>query len=301
MIKEKISIKSAFAVLSLVFVVVLASGCIGGGKPSTSVVENAAQLLLPKHDVGDKDIDGVPRYPDTTRVSYSFDECSESASYYLKGNKMDGAVEFYTSELENDGWNLESKSSSAGAGIVVPGVGTMHYVEGTSLTFSKGNNILYVDVGLVKIGDKEYTLINLDLSKPCGETGETSQGESTQEDYYESAADVTPPSGYAQQLDEDIRPVLISIFGGAKLADVGTVSTGTANYVVLSYAVPRAVSSEDIQELVNELSKEGYQASGVQVSGDEISGVVVKEGVTYGISSTIGSQVVEISYMAVVS
>ncbi|MCD6367596.1 MAG: hypothetical protein J7L45_00760 [Candidatus Aenigmarchaeota archaeon] len=256
----------------LIIGVVFTSGCTE--KPSPV---NSLGLVLPKHDVTGSDIKEVPRYSGMIRFSYSEDECSQSVSYYSNGNMVDEIKSFYLNSLKSSGWKLNSQSGVSSPGVFLPYFGSVQPIENVELSFSKGDYSIDLVIQHIKVSDNDYTVLNIDYSKPCGESNEGGSQE-TQENPYYTASEVQPTDDYSKELNGVLKPILKSVFGGAKLIKSEYATSQGATGAGLTYVVMRPVEQKDGSTLIDLIEKEGYQVIVSDVSSEGISVTFMKDG-----------------------
>lgn len=73
---------------------------------------------------------------------------------------------------------------------------------------------------------------------------------------YATAGEAEPRGEMATELNDLIKPILIDVFGGAKLHVVFTHSGETG--VVLNYIVKRSIKNDDLASVISKLEAAGY-------------------------------------------
>ncbi len=261
-----------------VVLAVLVSGCVSVGPNVNQEIVQGIGIGLPTSDVSGTDVPGL-RYPNTVRFEYSEDDCGKMISYYTTDD-FSNVVEFYRN-LE--GWKLESQSNEAGPTVSIPNVGSVGLIESTSLSFSKGEYYLDVSIEHVKIRKKDYVIIDLNYQEPCGDF-ENQEPEQTNE--YDTAVDVPVLSG-AQNLDNLVKPVLESVFGGAKAVS----STNVQQLSSIDYIVKRTITLEDVTTIANSIAAKGYELTSQSVDESHFELSFSQNGIPkLGVSGDIGFQ-----------
>lgn len=85
-----------------------------GGAALAVATAALAALQLPGSDVGGSDPDDIPRLPGFVRVAYQQGE-GEARVAYAGPAPLREVVDFYRSELSEDGWQVQALESSAAA------------------------------------------------------------------------------------------------------------------------------------------------------------------------------------------
>ncbi len=286
----------AFGALSL-FALVFLFGCVGTKTTTETQVPSVPGMGIsfPKTDVKGKDV--VPRYPGSIRMSYEESEGDYYVDYYVTGNKVDDVASFYESKMVENGWN-KSREETQGASVEmhVPGLEVSEISNGISYEFTndKGETVT-IDIGLVKIGGKEYTVI------------ETQYFTAVQpEDEYASTQEVSVPD-VAKPYNDMLKPLISDAVGGAKITKANAMQFYGFNNIVLGYMLRNPVNSSNqiLNAVKDKLTSEGYTLSQSTAEYDYYDFTFVKgdypNATTIEIKGNIGNDYLEVTITTPIS
>lgn len=135
--------------------------------------------------------------------------------------------------------------------------------------------------------------VSNDVSESSNSEETTSQSVSDQSSSESSSyleAKEVQPSGSAVGWDSEVKPILVSVFGGAKLVEY-TTATGLNAY--LKYILPRKTSSSDLDKVLGGFKSKGYKEvlSGVNNGNNVIT--LTKNDSTIAVTFENGSNYLE--------
>ncbi len=256
--------KNIVIIVPLLISLVALLGCVSG--PRAPPVPGGLVTpwgVLSGTDAPGEDLECIGRPGGMVRGYYEKSEYGDGSFdvtivYYSEGDSFESVKSAMTQKISSCGWSLESSSTS---GVSLPG---MNALSACQAEYSKGDDSLSLVVALVKSGDREYTIVNLELSHyPAGteesESPEPGVQESESQDYSGSGApEPVTPTGEAATWDEEVRPVLESVYDTVVLFEYGTYPG-----VYLKYWVPRETTPSDASLLAQEFTSRGYELVGV--------------------------------------
>jgi hypothetical protein len=70
--------------------------------------------MFPKSDSPGRDLDRIPRFPESIRLNFTVSENNISVQYMVRGSNLDDVTEFYKEEMQKIGWNLEREEAIPG-------------------------------------------------------------------------------------------------------------------------------------------------------------------------------------------
>lgn len=113
---------------------------------------------------------------------------------------------------------------------------------------------------------------------------------STQTDF-----EVAPEDNFSPQVDSAVKPILVEVFGGAKLTRVTNFSPLAPASSILEYVVRRRIKAEDLDSLIAAFERKGYTKTSSSVTGDDIQLQVTKEGLELALTNHGTEQQIEVS------
>jgi hypothetical protein len=70
--------------------------------------------MFPKSDSPGRDLDRIPRFPKSIRLSFTINENNISIQYMVRGSSLDDVTKFYKEEMQKIGWTLEREEAISG-------------------------------------------------------------------------------------------------------------------------------------------------------------------------------------------
>lgn len=218
-------------------------------------------IELPKEDVIGEDLEEVPRYLPSVRLSYSKDTYGNALfvdiEYYTKDTPSK-VREFYFDEMPKYDW--KAISEEAEPGISLPFVG-VSVGESRTIDFRKQDctdpewclPYAKITLGGFKVGEEEYTLIRINYEERA-EGVLPEEGEVSPETETSPLKPVTPASDFGKQLDGFMREVLGNALGEVVLTSY---SEGVGMTMEYSLALPIDDASSAAGAIKAELVKKG--------------------------------------------
>jgi len=117
--------------------------------------------------------------------------------------------------------------------------------------------------------------------------GTTTTTSSSLTDDYADSKDLTPADDFGKTVNADVKPILSSMYGGAKLGTVSSQTDGAALY----YLTKNDNTSTDGQKISTDLQAKGYTQDSLTASSDSFM-LYMKKGTTYLIISASGQHTV---------
>ncbi len=286
------------AIIALVVIVILAALVLVANNytPKQKIVESKAAIAnetkaagqasdFPTSDVVGKDIANVPRYDGAIRISYLEKNDSvflfQNITYYLKGDKVDDVENFYKKNIK-----LESAGTIIGIPVSLPYFGNITCNKCIRLNFQDSSTdrvnkmIVSVEVASTSYNGNEYTIIEVNSRKRLSDNIYYRVGDifypilSTKPNIanVSELGERKPLSPrflqsygikgtHPETIDTLMRPILFSVFGGAKVTGVDIyMPPKSVGYSCagLRFIVKRNITDEDIESVKNMLENKGY-------------------------------------------
>jgi cytoskeletal protein RodZ len=111
---------------------------------------------------------------------------------------------------------------------------------------------------------KVKTALNDVTTTTTNSDGTTTTSSSSLTDDYSTSKDLTPADSFGKGINNDIKPILSSMYGGAKLSTVSSSADGASLY----YLTKQATQVADGDKISAELQGKGYKQDSATSSGD---------------------------------
>ncbi len=255
------------------------------------------------HEVAGSDIPCIGKPKGYTRVFRAEANGNLTIVYGKPGDLLDKAYAYITKKIEKCGYTKNSHGSINISNATKDFGFSKVKVE----EYTKDDKNLQLAVATVEYKKRTYTIISLELNSnsanetPAEENNSQSSTNTTESNSskYDNAKDLTPSNQTLQAVNNMIKPILSSIFGGAKLSEYNSLNMHQGNgYALLVYIIKNKITESNVEILKQKLAEHGYAEVATYVGSTDFSLTVRKESTTLSITGEINSQKIEVNFMS---